>query len=226
MSNSKDLLDWFGNNKAGSAENGARDHALLVMDTVIELKMAISAMGEENETEAMKCLDRLIMSEREADRIEDRLSTEVVRSELCAQDREDLLHFVRALDHAANWSKESSIHLQVAKETKAYIPEDIWMFLFKTVSEMENELKMLIESMDAFHLRDNEEAIRGIESVKDQERVIDEMNFEGIKRIHLSDMDVRGIILSRDMLHGIEEASDTVKACADMISIYIAARRK
>lgn len=226
MSDSKDLLDWFGNKKSGSVENGARDHTLAVMDAVIELKMAISTMGEENGAEAMKCVDRLVMSERDADRIEDRLSTEVIRSGLSAQDRENLLQFVRTLDHVANWSKESSINLQVAKETKAYIPEDIWLFLFRIASEMENELKMLIGVMDAFHSHDNEEAVRGIESVKDQERVIDEMNFEGIKRIHLSDMDVRGIILSRDMLHGIEEASDTVKACADMISIFIVARRK
>ncbi|MGE0014839.1 MAG: DUF47 domain-containing protein [Candidatus Methanomethylophilaceae archaeon] len=226
MGNSKDLLDWFGNKKAGSVENGARDHALTVMDAVIELKMAIGAMGEENEAEAMKCVDRLVMSERDADRLEDRLSTEIAGSGLSAQDRENLLNFVRALDHVANWSKESSIHLQVAKETKARIPEDIWLFIFKTASELENEMKMLIGAMDAFHSRDSEEAVRGIESVKDQERVIDEMNFEGIKRIHLSDMDVRGIILSKDILHGIEEASDTVKACADMISIFIAARRK
>ncbi len=226
MSDSKNLLDWFGKRKAGVVESGARGHALIVLDAVMELKFAFAAMSEGNGNEAMKCVDRLIVSEREADRIEDRLSVELTGGDLGLQEREDLLHFVRKLDHVANWSKEASIHLQLSKETGADIPSDIWSFLHKAASELETEVKILIDAIEALSSRDFEEAIRCVESVKDQERVIDEMNMEGIKLIHLSSMDIKGVLFSRDMIHAIEEASDTAKGCADTIMILITARRK
>ncbi|MGI5964841.1 MAG: DUF47 domain-containing protein [Candidatus Methanomethylophilaceae archaeon] len=226
MSDSKNLLDWFGKRKAGMVENGARDHALTVLDAVIELGLAFSAMSEGNGAKAMKCVGRLVEYEREADRIEDRLSAKLTGGDLGPQEREDLLRFVRKLDTVANWSKEASIHLQLSKETGAEIPPEIWAFLRGMASELEKEVRILIDAVEALSAGDFDESIRCVEAVKDQERVIDGMNAEGIRRIHLSPMDMKGILFSRDMVHAVEEASDTAKGCADTIMILVTARRK
>jgi len=217
------MLVWFSKRKEETVRVGSRSHGLVVQDAVTELNLALVAMSKGDQVSAMKCIERLMLSEREADRIEDKLCADVSGGELSVQEREDLIHFIRKMDQIANWAKEGAIHIQLLKETNALVPEYIWQEIEKMSSELIPAVKYLVkivENMDSVSTETN----RNIEAVYDQEKIIDGMYFTCIKHVHLSPMDPRAVMLIRELIFTIEMAADTCKACADTISIMLAAR--
>lgn len=215
---------WFSKRKEETVRMGSRSHGLAVQDAVTELDLAIIAMGRGDPVDAMKCVERLMKSEREADRIEDKLCADVSGGELSVQEREDLIHFIRKMDQIANWAKEGAIHIQLLKETNALVPDYIWEEIGKMSAELIPAVKHLVkivENMDT----GTPETIRNIEAVYDQEKIIDGLYFSCIKHVHLSPMDPRAVMLMRELIFTLEMAADTCKTCADTISIMLVARR-
>jgi len=224
LNEKKGMLGWFTKRKEETVRMGTRSHGLVVQDAVTELDLAVIAMGKEDHVSAMKCVERLMLSEREADKIEDRLCADVSGGELSVQEREDLIHFIRKMDQIANWAKEGAIHIQLLKETNALVPEYIWLEVGKMSAELIPEVKHLVkvvENMDNV----STETLRNIEAVYDQERIIDGLYFSCIKQVHLSQMDPRAVMLIRELIFTLEMAADTCKNCADTISIMLSARR-
>jgi predicted phosphate transport protein (TIGR00153 family) len=218
------MLGWFTKRKEETVRMGSRSHGLVVQDAVTELDLAIIAMGKGDQVNAMKCIERLMLLEREADRIEDKLCVDVSGGELSVQEREDLMYFIRKMDQIANWAKEGAIHVQLLKETNALVPEYIWHEMEKMAAELIPAVKHLVkivENMDSA----STETLRNIEAVYDQEKIVDGLYFSCIKQVHLSPMDPRAVMLMRELIFTIEMAADTCKACADMISIMMVSRR-
>ena len=220
----KGIMGWFAKRKEDFVRMGSRGHGLVVLDAVTELDMAMMAMAKGNRQEAAKCIERLILCEREADRIEDKLCADVSGGELSVQEREDLIHFVRKMDQIANWSKEAAIHIQLLTETNALVPEDIWLEAAKMSSEIIPAVKHLVKAMESLN-SDVTETVRNIDAVIDQEKIVDGMYFAAIKHIHLSPMDPKAVMLMREVILSLEMAADTCKACADTISILMVTRR-
>ena len=222
--NKKGVMIWLSKRKGETVREGSRSHGLVVQDAVTELDLAIKAMAKGDQVNAMKCIERLIMLEAEGDKIEDRLFEEVSGGELSVQEREDLVYFIRKMDSIANWAKEGAIHIQLLVETKALVPDYIWVELSKMSSELITAVKHLVktvENMDTSHT----ETLGNIEATYDQEKIIDKLYFSCIKQVHLSPMDPRAVMLARDLILALEMAADTCKACADSISIILSARR-
>ena len=220
----KGIMSWFTKRKEDSVRLGSRGHGLVVLDAVSELDMAINAMAKGQRVEAVKCIERLILSEREADRLEDKLCAEISGGELSVQEREDLIHFVRKMDQIANWAKEASLHIQLVMETNASVPEDIWVEASKMSAEVIPAVKYLVKALESM-LSNHTETVRNIDAVIDQEKIVDGMYFNAIKHIHLSPMDPRAVMLMRELIFSLEMAADACKACADTISILMVTRR-
>ena len=224
MNEKKGIMGWFSKRKGETVRIGSRSHGLVVQDAVTELDLAISAMNRGDKINAMKCIDRLMLLEREADKLEDKLCADVSGGELSVQEREDLIYFIRKMDSIANWAKEGGIHVQLLVETNALVPDYIWGEVGKMSSELITAVKHLIktlENMDTLPA----ETHGNIEAVYDQEKIIDELYFSCIKHVHLSPMDPRAVMLIRELILTLEMAADTCKACADTISIMLVARR-
>lgn len=220
----KNLLGWFGKRKENVVHNGIRSHALAVLDCVTELGMALRDMEGGETSDAVKCLDRLFVNEREADSLEDDLCNQLSVGELSPQEREDLLRFVRKTDGVANWSKEAGLHVYLIKETGVTVNKDIWAMLVQVQKELEAEVNYLINAIKILGA-DNDEINNCIQGVKDQESTIDHLNYELTKKIYLSDMDTKAIMLSCKVIDALEQAADTCKGCADTITILNFARR-
>lgn len=218
------MLEWFGKRKEDAVRLGSRSHGISVLDAVTELDMALVAMSKNDYVTASKCIDRLILSEREADRIEDKLCADLSGGELSVQEREDLIRFVRKMDHIANWAKEASLHIQLLKETNASVPEEIWKSVEKMSAELLPAVRYLIKAVESLK-DDTAETVRNIDNVNDQERIIDGLYFATIKEVHLSDMESKAVMLMRELILSLEMAADTCKACADTISIILVSRR-
>lgn len=219
----KGILEWFGRKKESSVSDGSRSHAMAVTDTVSELKSSLKAMAEGDRAKAVKGIERLMLCEQEADRIEDRLTAEISRGEMSVQEREDLIVFVRDTDEIANWAKEAAIHEQLIIETGAQVPPEIWAEAAEMAGELETESKALVDAIAGMR-GDPRAALSGIDAVFDQERIIDGLYFQGIKHAHMSQMDAKAVVLVDRMIDAMEKSADSGKSCGDMINILIASR--
>ena len=218
------MMGWFNKRRGEAVMMCSRSHGLVVQDTVTELDLALVAIGRGDRVSAMKCIERLMLLEREADKLEDKLCADVSGGELSVQEREDLIYFIRKADQIANWAKEGAIHIQLLMETNALVPENIWAEIRKMSAELiptVRHLVKIIENIDA----SSAETIGTIEAVYDQEKIIDELYYSCIKHAHLSTMDPRAVMLVRELIFSLEMAADACKVCADTISIMLVSRR-
>lgn len=224
MSEMKNLLDWFGKRKGNSVQAGMRKHGLAVLDVVSEVNRAITSMSDGDPASTLKGIDRMILSEREADRIEDRLCAEITGGEISVQEREDLLRVVRKTDKVADWATQAGIHIQLSVEIGAVIPEQIWDAMKLMSTELVLAVKMLLKAYENLSVS-SAELERSIEAVKDQERIIDQINFASVKKILMSDMECKGIMLMKGLVESLEMSADACKSCADTLSVLMAARK-
>ena len=220
----KNIISWFGKRKEGVLQEGMRAHALSVLDCVTELGNAMRNMEVGDHPAAKKAIERLYVSEHEADAKEEVLCNQMSIGELSPQDREDFMHFVKKTDSIANWCKEAAIHLQLVEDTGTVIPRGIWEMFSAAVSDLESEVNGL---MNAIRLLDsNSEGLSEcIDGVKAQERRIDEAYMKITRAILMSDMDYRSMMMSTKVLEAVEQAADTCKGCAETINILFYAKR-
>ena len=221
---SKGLLGWFGKRKEGVIQSGMGAHALSVFDCVTELGNATRAMESGDASAALKAIERLYVSEHEADSLEENLCGQMSIGELSPQEREDFMHFVKKTDSIANWCKEAAINIQLVVDTGAVIPVGIWNLFSEVVADLESEVNALMNAIKI--LGTGGEGIDAcIQSVKDQERRVDEAYMKIMKAILTADLDQKATILSINILETLEESADTCKGCAETINILFYAKR-
>lgn len=200
--------------------SGIRDHVRTVGDAVSELNKAVAALcGADNE-KAMEALNRMLLSEKEADSIEERISEELSKGDMEAKEREDLMRMVRRMDYIADWSKESGMNLQLILEAGVKVPCKLWSFYHEMTIELEKATKELRASIENLGIN-HEMASKHSREVERLEHVLDELYFVTKKEILFSEIDPRAVFLLRDMLHGIENSADSCKDVADIIHIFI-----
>ncbi|QLH74723.1 MAG: DUF47 family protein [Methanomassiliicoccales archaeon] len=225
MSDKGSLLEWFGKRRESLVTKAIREHAEKVGDTASELNRAISAMVKGDDASALDAIKRLILSEKEADRMEEMISEELSKGDMESKEREDLMHLIRRMDYIADWAKEAGLNLQLMIEVKAKVPGHLWKRYAEMTAELEKATKALRQSIDALGV-DNDGVIKYERSVEVSEHILDDMYFSTKKEIFLaSELDARAIFLMRDILHGIENSSDKCKDSADILHILVISQR-
>ncbi len=225
MNDAKGLLDWFVKRKGEKIDTGSRAHGLVVHDAVNELANAVGAMGRGDTDAAARSVDRIVLCEREADRVEESLTSEMSKGSLTIREREDLLHFIKKTDKVADWCLDAGTYIQLMIETGISAPNTVWESMAAMTKELQLAVKLLVSAIDCLQQgAPMEDAVRCVESIKDQERVIDSMYFAGLKKVMISDMDFRSVMLTRSLFDDIEEAADACKNCAETILLIITAR--
>jgi predicted phosphate transport protein (TIGR00153 family) len=213
-------LEWFGIRRESVVMNGIRDHVRAVGDAVSELNKAVTALCGADRPKASEAIGRMLLSEKEADNIEERISEELSKGDMEPKEREDLLRLVRRMDYIADWSKEAGMNLQLILEAEVKVPVELWSHYHEMTIELEKaakELRASIENLGVNH----EMANKHSREVERLEHVLDEMYFTTKKAILFSDIDPRAVFLLRDMLHGIENSADSCKDVADIIHILL-----
>ena len=217
-------MDWFAKRTEDSVNAGSRTHGLAVLDAVSELDMALEAMEGAKAQAAMKSIERLFMSEHEADRMEDKLCIDIVGGELSTREREDMIHFVRKMDQIANWAKEAALYVQIIIETGTVVPPKMWAAMREMSTEIISAVKQLIKAIE-FLRNDYKQLIRALEAVIDQERIVDGLYVEAVKLAHtLPELDSKAVMLVRDAIHALEVCADECKSVADTINIIVISR--
>jgi predicted phosphate transport protein (TIGR00153 family) len=225
LSEKGSLMDWFGKRRESVVTKAMREHAEKVGDTVAELNRAMTALVRGDRDTALDAMKRLILSEKEADRIEEMITEELSKGDMESKEREDLMHLIRRLDYVADWAKEAGIDLQLILETKVNVPISLWKRYAEMTAELEKAAKALRMSIDALGV-DADAVIKYERSVEVSEHILDEMYFSTKKEIFLAtELDPRAIYLMRDLLHGIENSADKCKDSADILHILVVSQR-
>jgi len=218
------LLEWFGKRKESVVMKAMREHAQAISDTITELNRAFMAMTREEKEKALDAIKRVALSEKEADRLEEKITEELSTGDLESKEREDLMHLIRRMDYVADWAKEASMNLQLVVEANVQVPLTLWVKYSAMTAELEKSAKALKTTID--NLGVDEEAVGRYErSVVIQEHILDEMYFSTKKEILFADIDPKAIYLMRDILHDIENSSDKCKDAADMIHIILLSQK-
>ena len=220
---SRSLLEWLGKRREDFVMKGIRMHSLAVVDVINELDRAIRAVSKGDNETAIGALSRLMLSEKEADNLEEKISEELSKGDLRPREREDLLHLIRRMDYVADWAKDAGQHIILIIETGLEVPNDIWVALQRISLELDTAAKLLRKSIENLGI-DEAEAVKNERGVESQEHIIDELYFETKRRILFSGMDIRGLLLMKDILHAMEMSSDSCKDSADMIHIILVSR--
>jgi predicted phosphate transport protein (TIGR00153 family) len=223
LSDVKGILDWFARRKNDNVQANGRNHAVAILDTASEVENALTAMAAGDSSAALKCIDRVLLAENEADQIEDRLCFGITDGTLSVQEREDLLRLVRMSDNVADWSNQAGIYVQMSIDTGIAIPAYLWEAAKEMASELILASKMLVKAYENLGVN-YDEVKRCIAAIKDQESTIDQMYYSLFRKILTSDMDYKGVMLMRGIIDGLENASDACKDCADMMAILMSAR--
>ena len=195
-----------------------------VLDTMVELDNALTALVSNRPEDAHDALRRLDMNEKAADNLEVDLFEALSAGDLTPKDREDMMRLVRRVDHIADWVKVAGRNVEIVIESKIKIPADVWK-AFKEMSKNAVDCcRALKKTIECFG-KDAEGVLRNRETVERLEHVIDEQYIETKKILVTSVSDARAVIILNDLLVGIENATDYCKGAADMLFILVMAGR-
>lgn len=195
----------------------------LAIDTVTELRKAITAASKGEVNETKDCVERLFVVEREIDDLRRAVFEELTRGSLPSKDREDIMHLVKRLDVMADFVKDSARTLLIL--TQAKIPKEIWdlyVDVAKDLVECAATLRKSIEKLGT----DLAEAKALSEKVDQVEGRVDEkyLKMKGLLLEHSREIDPAVLLMLRDLIESMEQVADSCDDTADYVRILTVAR--
>jgi uncharacterized protein Yka (UPF0111/DUF47 family) len=218
----KALLKWFETRRESVIVKKTREHIGRVVETATEFNNAMSCLCIDDKVCTKKSVERLQISEKEADDIEDRVFEELSRGELPYREREDLMHLIKRSDLIADWIKEASRDMSILVDANIEMPKDISEVLREMSDKLSKACKALKQMMDNFG-KDNEAVAKYESEVDILEHEMDDTYFKIKRRFISSTLDAKSIIIINDLLHAIENAADNCKNTAGMIHALVVA---
>jgi len=212
------LERWFTERRKSKVLELADRQLALAIETVSELKSAITAASKKNTEDAKKQLDRLFQTEEEIDNLRRTIFEESTRGSLPLNDREDLMHLVKRLDVMADHVKDSGRTVLLLLEVN--IPKEFWNAyekMAKDLVECAIALRASIEKLGS----DPAEARLLSMKVDDVEKKVDG-EYLKIKGLLLkSDRDVApsSLLLLKDLVESMEYVADSCDDTADYVRI-------
>jgi len=78
----RSLMEWFGKRREALVIRGLKDHVRAVGDATAELYKAVTALCNSDTEKAVEAVNRMLLSEKEADTIEERVSMELSKGDM------------------------------------------------------------------------------------------------------------------------------------------------
>jgi len=217
-----EILKWFEKRRETKAITTMQRHLATIMSAVEDLERAVKASVNNNEKESKASINRVISSEKEADRLRRVVMTELAGGELLPIDREDLMHLIKRIDMVADWSRESTRILGVTPMQD--VPDSLKKAAFQMVEgvrECATALRKCINSMT----EKPEEALKAADEVERLEEKVDDL-FENSRRLLAKEekLKIGSAILMNELFEAIELAADACEDACDQVRVIIVRR--
>lgn len=210
------LLLWFEKRRKSKTLSLAQQQIALAMSTVGELDTAIRAFSDGKRDEMENAITGLFTDEVELDKLRRVVLEELVDNKLPATYREDLKRLIHHLDEFADQVKDSARSLKILGWPQ--FPKEIMAQYLKMSGDLVDAVKMLGDCMEAlgtipFQVEEMAERVDFHEGRVDEEYLKTKMLFMKYRR----ELDPATLMVLRDLLDFMEQASDTCARTADYL---------
>ena len=120
---SKRLFGWFSPKRGENVLEMVEKHLELTQNAVTDLYKMVEASSENRAKDTKDLFESISQLEMRADDMRRKMVTELTKSEMFPEERDDLMELVRAVDWVADWSKEAGRILVTIPFEKA--PEEM-----------------------------------------------------------------------------------------------------
>jgi predicted phosphate transport protein (TIGR00153 family) len=214
-----ELVRWFEKRREIKALNAVQRHLALTTGIVEDLERAVDAATRGDEKEMHRYIERVAISEREADSLRRDVMDFVSKGELSPIDREDLMDLVKRVDMLADWSREST-RVLVALPME-YVPKsikDAMLNMVKNVRECVISAEKCVNKM----MTKPEEALKAADTVERDEERVDDIHEKARVLIGKESLPRAGVaVLISQLFEAIEQIADSCEDVSDEIRIIM-----
>lgn len=215
--NTNELKQWLSRRRSSRVLDRIRDHLIHVNSCITKSKDFYVFWKEKDETAAKNMFEIIYQEERTADVVEAEIVSMLTEGETPDYIRSDLMSFVRMADKAAGSAKRGVKNLLLLINRE--FPEGINKLIGSIFDLLVEEMEWFIKVFDSMFKVERSELIEIITKVDKIESAIDIKYGELKYEIAFSTESVPAgsLIILDHAIKDLEEASDLIEDCADMI---------
>jgi len=196
------------------------------IDTVNMLETSLTSFCEQNNQEAEKQIENLFQEEIEIDNLRRAIFEELSKGELPMNYREDLKSLIVRLDRLADNIKDAARNIKILSKAHAIVPKEILirvMQISRNLVECARYLDMSIEALAS----DPDKAKELTLKVDAYEGLIDdeELDLKIMLIKTAKEMNAPTLIVVKDLIEAMEQASDMCDDTADYVRTLAAAEK-
>ena len=214
---SKELKQWLSRRRSSKVLNRMRDHLVYVNSCIAKSKDFYKFWLEKDEVAAKNMYDIIHQEEKTADSVEVEIVNLLTEGETPDYVRSDLMNFVRIADKAAGSAKRGVKNLLLLINRK--FPESIDKLIGSIFELLVEEMEGFMQVYDKMFKIEHTELLSIISEVDNIESSIDvkyaELKYEIV--YSTESVPAGALIILDHAIKDLEEASDLIEDCADMI---------
>jgi len=215
--NTNELKQWLSRRRSSRVLNRIRDHLIYVNSCITKSKDFYVFWKKKDETAAKNMYEIIFQEEKTADGVEAEIVSMLTEGETPDYVRSDLMSFVRTADKAAGSAKRGVKNLLLLINRE--FPEGINKLIGSIFDMLVEEMEGFIKVFDSMFKVEHSELLEIITKVDKIESAIDIIYGELKYEIAFSTESVPAgsLIILDHAIKDLEEASDLIEDCADMI---------
>ncbi|MHA1596767.1 MAG: DUF47 domain-containing protein [Candidatus Asgardarchaeia archaeon] len=212
------MMSWFRKRRSEKLINLLGRHVEFVTDSVVELNIALMMIAEKRYKEARASIERLIISEEEADRLCREIDKEATKGEIPPKYRQDLLQLVNIVDNVADWAKDASKDLWIFLDMGIELPSKIMVHILE-IGNFIKDMALALEDAIKSLLFDLDKSIELTVKIECLEKNVDELYFKVKKTLFEVDRPAAQLIAIKDILQALENLADSEEDASDVLKM-------
>lgn len=212
----RNILGWLGMEREHSILRDAQKHVEETYNTVSFFTDAVKAFIKGDLQAKTVAIENVRESEHKADLLRIKMVNELSESLLLPPDREDLIHFVKALDRIADWTNGSARLLGFIEEK---LPENILKNISTATELIFLAITKLKEGIQSLAKNDFKKALKDCEDVGRIEHDADDQKKTLIESIIHTKLEPPTLLLCYQLAEYLEGVTDKVEDAADFIKV-------
>ena len=215
--NSKELKQWLSRRRSSRVLDRIRDHLIYVNSCFVKSKDFYAFWDKKDEPAAKNMYELIHQEEKTADSVEAEIVDMLTEGETPDYVRTDLMTFVRTADKAAGSIKRGVKNLLLLINRE--FPEGIHKLIGSIFELLVDEMEGFIKVFDSMFKVEHAELLKAISEVDKIESSID-LKYGDLKyeiAFSTEGVPAGSLIILDHAIKDLEEASDLIEDCADMI---------
>ena len=217
MKKMRNLLGWLGDEQKRGVLQDAEMHVEETCKTVAFLSEAIKAHIAGDLAGGIAAVRQIKESERRADKLRAKMISECFGDLLMPTDREDLMHFARALDRIADNTLRAGRILSLIEER---LPESVLRDIAISTELVVRGVDHLDNAVRALITNDTEAALAACEEVERCEHEADDQKRSLLLSVLHANLDAPRLLLCYNLAEALEGITDRIDDVADILKLF------